>query len=314
MNLPGRPDDAWASLRYGRLLPRAAASRRAGKAYAGAISLRELAADPGRRRVACERIGRWCGVGPTVALRIFADALFSEAREEAESAWFMGDPRRREAAFAGAEPAAPVAPGSIVATLHLGSPVLGFVHLSRDLGLVGRAIGRELDDSNPMPASKRAWGARKVAWVRETTGEPFLGTDARALLAAREELGRGRSVYAAIDVPGDVVARSRVVELCDERVLLSGGLLTVARLARAPLQLVVTRLEGESYRLDAFEPIEPGPEDAVARALGRQASALLRRHPGDWWLWPYVVPAPPGRQPGHGATPCMVARRGVAVA
>jgi len=88
----------------------------------------------------------------------------------------------------------------------------------------------------------------------------------------------------------------------------------VARLARAPLQLVVTRLEGESYRLDAFEPIEPGPEDAVARALGRQASALLRRHPGDWWLWPYVVPAPPGRQPGHGATPCMVARRGVAVA
>ncbi len=287
----GRPDDWWPTLRYGRLLPRAGASRRAGSAYARTVALRELAADPRRRRVACDRIGRWCGVGPAAALRIFADALSSEALEEAESAWFMGDPRRLPEAFADAAPRMPIEPGSVVATLHLGSPVLGFVHLSRS-GLVGRAIGRELDDSNPMPRAKRAWGTRKVAWVRATTGEPFLGTDARALLAARAELDRGRSVYAAIDVPGDVVSRSRVVDLCGERVTLSSGMLTVARLARAPVQLVVTTVLGGTYRHEASTPVGPGPEEEVARALASRASALLRRMPGQWWLWPYVVPVP----------------------
>lgn len=289
MSAVGHPGGRWPALRYERLLPRAGASRRAGRAYARAVALYELAADPARRRVACARIERWCAVGSGAAVRIFTEALRSEAREEAESAWLMGDPSRLPEAFGDAAPQVPIAPGTVVATLHLGSPVLGFVHLSHRLGLVGRAIGRELDDANPMPPAKRRWGARKVAWVRGTTGEPFLGTDARALLAARDDLDRGRSVYAAVDVPGDVVSRSRPVEICGERVLMSTGLLTVARLARAPVQLVTTRLTGERYRHESHEPIEPGPEDAVARALGRQAGAILRRTPGEWWLWPYAV-------------------------
>ncbi|MFM7141665.1 MAG: hypothetical protein ACKO2K_07090 [Alphaproteobacteria bacterium] len=237
-------DRGWPTLRYGTLLARAGRSRRAGRAYARAVALRELAADPARRRVARARIERWCGVT-----------------------------------------------GSVVATLHLGSPVLGFVHLSRFLGVVGRAVGRELDDSNPMPAAKRAWGTRKEAWVRDVVGAPFYGTDARALVAARDDLGRGRSVYAAVDVPGDVVARSGTVELCGERVVLSGGMLTLARLAHAPVQLVVTVLDGGLYRHEPCPPIPPGPEDAVARAIAAQASDLVRRHRDQWWLWPFVVPA-----------------------
>lgn len=284
-------DRGWPTLRYGTLLARAGRSRRAGRAYARAVALRELAADPARRRVARARIERWCGVTGSTAIAVYVRALASEAREEAEAAWFMGDAARLPRMFDDASRSLAVEPGSVVATLHLGSPVLGFVHLSRFLGVVGRAVGRELDDSNPMPAAKRAWGTRKEAWVRDVVGAPFYGTDARALVAARDDLGRGRSVYAAVDVPGDVVARSGTVELCGERVVLSGGMLTLARLAHAPVQLVVTVLDGGLYRHEPCPPIPPGPEDAVARAIAAQASDLVRRHRDQWWLWPFVVPA-----------------------
>ena len=69
-----------------------------------------------------------------------------------------------------------------------------------------------------MPPAKRRFGQRKVAWLERASGRPLLGVDAVGVVRARAELVEGRALYAAVDVAGDVAARSQVVTLCGEPV------------------------------------------------------------------------------------------------
>lgn len=279
----------WAELRYGRLLPLAARQRGFAPAYAHLVSLVESVSDRERRRVACARIGRWLGVSRVQAAAIYRACLASEAREEADTAWFMTQPWSvLEQAYRGVS--CPVAPGTptIWTILHFGSPILAYVFLCRVWGVDARIIGRSLDDANPMPSAKQAWGRRKVAWVQDVTAKPFLAVDAGSIAHAREHLLGGGALLAAIDVPGDVVGRSTTLTLFGESTRVAAGIFRIAELARVALRSLRAISRGGRIEVQHGAAIVLGAGETRLAAVESEVEAILRAHPDEWWLWPYL--------------------------
>jgi len=282
----------WTELRYASLLPRAASSRRLGDVYAHLVAAIELAIDRERGRVAVERIARWLGRSSGAAARIYHASLVSEAREEADSAYFMRRPQTLLASFRPSPDEPEARRGTIYATLHLGSPILAYLYLCGARGVPARAIGRRLDPAtNQMSAAKRSFGLEKVAWVESFTRQPFLGVDAVSTARAREHLLAGKALYAAIDVPADVVARSTEIELFGEGIRIASGLLRLAALARVPLQPVVAVHRGGGFDVLYGRAIEFDDEGRALALLAAEIARFVRRLPGEWWLWPYLTPA-----------------------
>ncbi len=302
MSDAGSVDTLWSALRYGRLLPSAGASQAAGRAYAALVGLVEFIRDPGRRRVACRRVERWIGCSSAEARRTFRAALVSEAHEEADSVYFANHEAAlqrllttrtlvRAVDAADARPmggATREGAGTLFATLHFGSPILGYLALRPALGADCTLVARPLDAANPMPAAKLAYAAVKVAWVERVSGEAFLGTDGPSVARARERLLAGRDLFTPIDVPGDVVGRRTTVSFFGERMLFASGAMTLARLAGATVRPIVARRVGEGLALEVGRAIAPG-EDAATLAAGLdELAAFIRATPGEWWMWPYL--------------------------
>jgi hypothetical protein len=282
----------WTEVRYARLLPIAARTLRWGAAYAALVAAVEWRRDVDRRTAACARIQRWLGATATDAARVHRQCLQSEAREEADSAFLMRHPEALARFFPPAPPL-PVEDGPVIyATLHLGTPVLGYLCLrfamARDLALVARA----LDPANPLPAAKRRFAVGKVAWVEATAGRPFFATDAASMLRVRGHLRAGKPIYVLADVPGDAVARSTSCTLFGERVRLAAGIATLARVAASPVQtFAVTReANGLAVRLGPRIAGGGGDDRLLADVLDALAP-FIRAHPDQWWMWPYLPAA-----------------------
>jgi hypothetical protein len=218
---------------------------------------------------------------------VYRAALRSEAREEADSCWLMASGALPATCTVGAEPAC-TAP-AIWATLHFGSPVLAYLHLRRLRGLDVQIIGRPLDDRNPMPAVKRAWGTRKVSWVESASGLPILGVSPEATAIAHGRLVRGRSVFVLMDVPGDVVARRMTLSLFGEHISLAAGIFALAAMARVPVIPVAVVRRGAAFDMHYGEPLQvPADGSLPCDEIGRRLTSFVLPMPDEWWLWPYL--------------------------
>ncbi len=279
----------WPAARYERLLPPAAHSRALGRAYAIIAGTAEYGLDAHRRRIAAGRIARWLGASALTAHRIFRASLISEAQEEADSVFFMRHTGQLAGALHAPARVPPHRGPTIYATLHFGSPILAYLHLCRGRGLDVTAIGRRLSEDNPMPAAKRRYGLRKVAWVERLTA-PFLDVDGPAILRARERLLDGGSLYAAVDVPADVVTRTAEVTLFGERTRMSSGVVTLASLVGVPVQPIVGVSRRDGIEIHYGHTIAALDTALTLDAVARELFAFVRRWPGEWWLWPYLTP------------------------
>ncbi len=282
------PGDAWEKIRYRTLDAVASKSRVAGERYACMAAAVEARMHPERLRIARDRIARAFDLEEDEAERIFRRCLISEAREEADTAWLLrsraplGDLIR----VPGAEPAD--SGPAIYVSLHFGSPIVTFLYLRAVRGIQVRAIGRPLGASNPLSGAKRAWGERKVDWVSRCSRTTFVGVDAAGAVEAREELLAGNSLFAVIDVPADVVARSTRFDLFGESILLAGGVLRLAQITGVPLVPVTGRRDGRAIEIEYDTPIPQASGSAVTRSVNAWMLRTLERHPDEWWLWPFV--------------------------
>lgn len=287
--LRGQRREAWAAWRYDTFLPWAGRNRAAGRMYTELVAQVETWRDSSRRIVATDRIRRWLKVSWPTALRIYLRSLESEAREEVDSMRFMTD----EAEFDRWLPSGTEAfdPGpTLFATLHLGSPVLAFAYLKRRSNLDVRVIIRDLDALNPMESAKIRWGIRKVAWVRHLAAGGVLSSTASATAEAREHLLAGGAIFAAIDIPGNVVSRTSNIQVHGERLRFSSGIVRIAELARSKIVPVIALGGGRTMRIHFGTPIEARAPNAF-EATFRQLVGFIERYPGDWWLWPLVAPS-----------------------
>jgi hypothetical protein len=281
----------WIATRYERLLPLTGRSRAVGRAYATLVAAMELRLDPARRLTAERRIARWLNVSPADAHRTYRDSLRSEAREEADIAFFMAHPDALDTVFRAPRDEPRDEAPTIYAILHFGSPILAYLHLCRTRAHAIHTIARELDTTNPMPEAKRRFGVRKVAWVYERSGRPFIGVDGPAIIHARERLLVGDSLYAALDVPGDVAQRVGTITVCGERLRVAAGMTTLASLTRTPLQPVLAVSRGSDVEMLYGPRISPTTPDETLAAVTAALFSFVIAHPGEWWLWPYVTPA-----------------------
>jgi hypothetical protein len=280
----------WDELRYARLLPATTASLRFGGAYATLVAAVEGRRNPERSVVAERRLRAWLDLPPVAARRIFRRCLWSEAREEADAAFFMQRPGAAlAAAFASSLPV-PMAEGPVLYVgLHLGSPVLGYVHLATgavpDLALIARG----LDPANPLADAKRRFAVAKVAWTEARAGRPFFATDGASMLGVRAHLRAGKPLYLLADVPGDTVGRAEACHLFGERVRVGAGLPTLARIAASPVQTLAVTRDARGFALRLGPRLEAGAVSmpAVLDAL----APFIRAHADQWWMWPYLPTA-----------------------
>jgi hypothetical protein len=282
--------ERWDTVRYRWLLPRTARGGARASLYAALCAHVVWRLDVPRRLAAVARIARWLDVSDADADDVYRAALRSEAREEADSCWLMSSGTLPATCTVGAEP--DCAMPAIWATLHFGSPVLAYLHLRRLRGLDVQIVGRPLDDQNPMPAVKRAWGVRKVAWVESVGGLPILGVSPQATALAHQRLLRGRSVFVLMDVPGDVVARRMTVSLFGERISLAAGIFALAAMARVPVIPVAVVRRGVAFDMHYGEPLHVGARGAVSSDdVAQRLASFVLPMPHEWWLWPYLPKA-----------------------
>lgn len=280
----------WDQLRYARLLPAAAVSTRFGDAYATLVAAVEERRNPARSAVAERRLGAWLDNPPAEARRTFRRCLWSEAREEADAAFFMRRPAAAlAAAFASSLPVALPDGPVLYVGLHLGSPVLGYVHLATggvpDLALIARG----LDPANPLPDGKRRFAVAKVAWTEARAGRPFFATDGASMLGVRAHLRAGKPLYLLADVPGDTVGRVETCRLFGEQVRVGAGLPTLARIAASPVQTLAVTRDARGLSLRLGPRLDPGAVSmpAVLDAL----APFIRAYADQWWMWPYLPAA-----------------------
>jgi hypothetical protein len=281
--------DQWDEWRYARFLAAASASLARGAVYAAVVATIESRRDPGRRAAACRRMERWLGLSPSGARRLHWRCLHSEAREEADSAYFMRHPTALDAAFGAPLALASPSPATIYAGLHLGSPVLGYLQLCRRLAPELALVARGIDPANPMPAAKRRFAERKVAWTEATAGRPFYPTDAASMLRVRALLRAGKPLYMLADVPGDAVGRSATCTLFGEPVRLAAGLPTLARIVGSAVQTLAITREPNGIVVHAGPRL--APEAVELPAVLEALAPFIRRHADQWWMWPYLPSA-----------------------
>lgn len=280
----------WDVVRYRWLLPRTVRGGAAAAAYAALCAHVVWHLDLPRRHAATTRIARWLEVRETTAAAIYRAALRSEAREEADSRWLMSRPDLPVPRTVGAVP--PHVGPAIWATLHFGSPVVAYLHLRRACGLDVQIVGRPLDDANPMPRVKRAWGTRKISWLERQAGLPILGVSPEATAIAHARLRRGRSIFVLMDVPGDVVARRMTLSLFGERLSFACGIFALAALARVPVVPVVVVRRGDDFELHHGEPLHvPASGDVPRAEIAHRLTRFVLAMPEEWWLWPYLPSA-----------------------
>ncbi|MCC6847880.1 MAG: hypothetical protein IT294_05215 [Deltaproteobacteria bacterium] len=278
---------AWDRCRYARLLPLAARDPRWGGIYAALVAAVEWRRDRGRRAAATDRIARWLATTSADAARVHRSSLASEAREEADAAYFMRRSDALAAAFAVHPLPLPAEDGPVVYVgLHLGSPVLGYLDLRRRLAPELALIARGIDPANPMAAAKRHFAERKVAWTEATAGRPFFATDGASMLGVRRHLRAGKPLYLLADVPGDAVGRATTCTLFGERVRLAAGLPTLARIAGSAVQTLAITRDARGFTVRAGPRVPAGEVEmpAVLDAL----VPFVRAHPEQWWMWPYL--------------------------
>lgn len=284
---------AWETLRYEVLRHVVSRSAAAARAYVRATAMIEPRVYSDRASVASTRIAGALDIDERLASSVYRRCIASEAREEADCARVARSGCPLESLFEvrGVEP---THPGPCVyVTLHFGSPILTFLYLRVVRGLPVRALARPIDMGNPLSRAKRRWGSDKVAWVGAASGTSFIHTDARGIVEAREELLAGRALYAAIDVPADVVSRAARFDLFGEAVAVSGGVFRLAALTRVPLIPVVGQSDGARLRVSYGPAIRDTAEAAAART-NAWLLETLSRHPDEWWLWPFATAAEPG--------------------
>lgn len=281
---------SWERLRYARLLPLAAADRRFADAYAALVAVVEARRDPLRRASAENRMQRWLGISPAAARRLHRGCLRSEAYEEADAAFFMRrPPNDLAAAFArSAENGALAGEAVLYVGLHLGSPVLGYLHLVSLLPALA-LIARGLDPGNPLSDAKRRFAAAKVAWTETRAGLPFFGTDGESMLRVRSHLRAGKPLYLLADVPGDTVGRAEPCRLFGEAVRVAAGLPTLARIAASPVQTLAVTRDARGFTL-LFGPRLPAGTITMPAVLDALAP-FIRAHADQWWMWPYLPTA-----------------------
>jgi lauroyl/myristoyl acyltransferase len=235
---------------------------------------------PGLRRTLATNLSHVVGSAPDsrVVRRMVRHEILNEARRSADLLWAIGD----RAAFVdsvridGADHASDTASrgdGMLLVGIHLG--------------------GWEV--ATPVPAvvvpvpttviTADDWLAWGIDHVRSAAGLHTIRAD--EVVGALRLLRRGECLLLLGDHALDPRTRRLPVEFCGTSAALPAGVVTLSRLARAPIVTFdVLPLGPRRWHVTVDEPIDPpltaDDEPAVLQVLADRWTATIRAHPEHW--------------------------------
>lgn len=253
-------------------------------ALATAGGTAEWAVRPGKRRRLAANLAHAVGRPPDdpQVRRLVRLEIVNEARRSADLLWALGRPREfvSTTAFDGLEhvhAALARGRGMVLAGIHLGG------------WEVATAIPKVVV---PVPTTAIVaddWLAWAIEHMRVTAGLGVLYRSATPLQAARI-LRAGETLLVLADDGAGHQPRSFPVRFLDGRVQMPAGVVSLARLARAPIvSFYVLPLGPRRWRVLVDPPVEPPGrregdqgEQRVLQALADRWGEVVRAHPEHW--------------------------------
>jgi lauroyl/myristoyl acyltransferase len=218
------------------------------------------------------------------------------SRDEVEAFWYSKtlDRLRQFTRISGLEileEAAQSGSGVLLFSGHLGSTGLFFSFVGKS-GVPMNIVGRSIDpEENPLHPSEWAFNKKRVRWIEEAVGYPFLLTGKGNYSKMLKKLRAGEVLMLLIDVVPALTKHHVPVRFLDGNARFADGIASLFRESQARLVHYMVRWEPESSS-HVIELVEM--TDAVSRSASKQeimqtlvdkVEERVRQNPSHWWCW-----------------------------
>jgi KDO2-lipid IV(A) lauroyltransferase len=218
------------------------------------------------------------------------------SRDEVEAFWYQHsfDCLSRFTKVSGFEmlkEAAESGSGVLLFSGHLGSTGLFFSFIGKS-GIPMNIVGRSIDpEENPLHRSEWAFNKKRVRWIEEAVGNPFLLTGKGNYSSMLEKLHAGEVLMLLIDVLPTLTKRHVPVRFFGSTARFADGIASLFRESNARLIHYMIRWDQESktHSIELTELTDSVSRSAsnavIMQTLIDQVEERIRRYPGHWWCW-----------------------------
>lgn len=179
---------------------------------------------------------------------------------------------------------------------HMGSLGLCWCVVGKN-GISLTIVARSLEPhENPLHPVAREYNRRKVAWIEESIGEPFLLTRRGNYHRTREKLNNGEVVMIAVDVLPDILNSKYTVtvNLFETPAILANGIASLYKETEAQLVQWSIHRDNKTGRQkielrDVTDQVDrSATPQQIVQILANLLEDKIRQHPAHWHVWDSV--------------------------
>lgn len=235
-------------------------------------------------------------LNPVEVRRIVLKHYQTPARDEVEAFWFS-DSLSHLRRFTGVrglkvlKEAVAAGSGVLLFSGHIGSTGLFFSFVGKS-GVPLNIVGRSIDPAeNPLHPAEWAFNKKRVRWIEEAVGNPFLLTGMGNYSAMLKKLGSGEVVMLLIDVVPTLAKRHVPVLFFGRQARLADGIASLYKESNARLLTFVICWDHRSrkHSIEIRDLTESVPRDwsnqAIMQTLVGTVERYICDHPEQWWCW-----------------------------
>ena len=228
--------------------------------------------------------------------RIVVDHYQTPCRDEVEAFWYPKslESLSRFTKVSGLEvlkDAADSGAGVLLFSGHLGSTGLFFSYIGKS-GVPMNIVGRSIDpDVNPLHPKVWAFNKKRVRWIEQAVGNPFLLTGKGNYSKMLEKLHAGEVLMLLIDVVPTLTKRNVSVRFLGSPARFADGIASLFRESSARLIHYMIRWDPKS-RSHSIELIDltdsvsrSASNEVIMQTLISRVEERIRLTPAHWWCW-----------------------------
>jgi lauroyl/myristoyl acyltransferase len=181
--------------------------------------------------------------------------------------------------------------GVLLFSGHLGSTSLFFSFVGKS-GISMNIVGRSIDpEENPLHPREWAFNKKRVRWIEEAVGNPFLLTGKGNYSKMLGKLNAGEVLMLLIDVVPQLTRRHVPVQFFGKTARFADGIASLYRESNARLLNYLIRWDSASkaHSIEVRDLTGEVPRSSsnefIMQALITRVEECIRLHPEHWWCW-----------------------------
>ncbi len=181
--------------------------------------------------------------------------------------------------------------GVLLFSGHMGSTGLFFARMGKH-GIRLNVVGRSIEpNENPLHPAVLHYNRKRVRWIEETVGRPFLLIGRGNYPVIQEKLEQGEVIVILIDVLPTLLRRAVQVRFLDRQAFFADGIASLFQQTQARLlQWTIHRDENSGRQkieiLDVTRHTHPSlNRSEIVQKLVELLEEKIRRNPGHWLSW-----------------------------